>query len=144
MIGKSEEEPSTVPHFVSIPLRGDVIGKESSSSANGTCLDQRRGFHPLAGRCDRKEFTSGTVAGKGFEIPQSTPLFGVSITPKKFSIIRDLYSLETLLCKQSTPVNEIMRFSRFWRVVSMSINTLKKAIAYYLWLSRYCQNSKWL
>ncbi|WP_300633582.1 hypothetical protein [Mastigocoleus sp. MO_188.B34] len=32
------------------------------------------GFHPLAGRCDRKEFTLGSLTVSGFGIPQSTPV----------------------------------------------------------------------
>ncbi len=75
---------------VSIPFRGDVIGKflarhlgridkrfpspfgamwsescfaEISEDSAFYC------FHPLSGRCDRKEFTSRTLTGSGFQTP---------------------------------------------------------------------------
>ncbi|EKF00275.1 hypothetical protein FDUTEX481_09141 [Tolypothrix sp. PCC 7601] len=58
---------------VSIPFRGEVIVKYSllhlNKKENLFC------FHPLSGRGDCKEFTFGNLARRGFETPQSTPLF---------------------------------------------------------------------
>ncbi|HAZ49068.1 MAG TPA: hypothetical protein DCZ55_32640, partial [Cyanobacteria bacterium UBA11371] len=69
------------------------------------------------------------VSGKSsFRKPYQDWFSGCKSTPQNLPVNkggvicnkRKNKSLKPRLCKQSTPVNEVMRFSRIWRVVSMT------------------------
>ena len=71
VIGKSDSVQRCKTPLVSIPLRGDVIGKGGKI---GNIQAFLKGFHPLAGRCDRKVTNDGGIP-RGHQIV-SIPLRG--------------------------------------------------------------------
>ena len=102
---------------VSIPLRGSWFVK--SFLFPSLMLGIVVSFHPLAGKLICKEFTSGNFTEQGFYIPQSTHLF---LVRKNQCLLRKNWLIQeskALLQKQSTQVNEFIRFSRFGGRVSM-------------------------